>query len=183
MLARRCSALFVWLAVSLAVVGFSGVARAGDPAEEQQPEHDPGTVPPAGTNTNLIIAGAAFSVGWYGVAFGTSYLWTKSPGASDLRVPIAGPFMALAKTGCADRETSCTPFTVVLRTILTTLSAVGQVGGVAVMAEGLFLPSGPRDGQRSAGRARGDRAGFDSVAVVPLATEDGNIGLLLSGEF
>jgi hypothetical protein len=183
----------------LALLAVSSAAWAGDPAEEKNPEHDPAVVPEQGTQTKMMIAGGAIALGWYGVGFGTSYLWQDSPGAHDLRVPVVGPFQALAKTRCADAESGCNTLTLVLRTILTSLSAVGQVGGVAIMGEALFFPkpsstgsSGSTEltaGSGGAGRWRlpereaRDAPGVDSLIVLPLVTEDDGIGLALSAEF
>jgi hypothetical protein len=175
---------------AFAVLQVCTVAHAGDPAEEQNPTHDPSVVPAAGTQTKLMITGGVIALGWYGVGVGTSYLWQDSPGSSDLRVPVVGPIQALTKTRCADAESSCNTFTLVLRTLLTTLSAVGQVGGVAIMGEALFFPkpdssAGGSTAQRwrLPEREARDAPGVDSFMVLPLVTEDDGIGLALSAEF
>jgi len=121
-------------------------ARADEPVQADK-DSNPSAVPPPSTHVNLLLLGAGLTVGWYGAAYGASYLWPDSDGASSLRVPIAGPYMALAKTGCSDREkavSSCGTFTLVLRTILTGLTAVGQTGGVLAMVEGIFVSTGSR---------------------------------------
>jgi hypothetical protein len=173
-------------AITIGLGCVSGSAWAGDPAEEHIKDADPAAVPESGTGTKMFLVGAALTAGWYGAAVGTSYLWTDSPGAHDLRLPVVGPFEALAKTRCADAEHHCNTFTLVLRTLMTTLSAVGQVGGVAVMGEALFLPRGaPRTSVAAvtAAVARGDEPGVDSFTVLPLATEDGKVGLSLDIQF
>lgn len=176
-------------AVALTVLPLSAVAYAGDPDEQQDPTHDPAVVPPQGTQSKMMIAGGAIALGWYGVGVGTSYLWQDSPGSRDLRVPIVGPIQALTKTRCADAEGSCNTFTLVLRTLLTTLSAVGQVGGVAILGEALFFPKPNEASDNAAQRWRlpereaRDAPGVDSLMVLPLVTEDDGIGLALSAEF
>jgi hypothetical protein len=87
-----------------------------------------------------LIAGAASTAAWYGLALGASYAWPDTVGAKDLRIPVAGPWMALSHSGCGD-VADCSKLIVVLRAIATTLDAIGQAGGVAIMAEGLFLPT------------------------------------------
>jgi len=172
--------------VTLAVLTCGGGAWAGDPAQEQAAEHDPTVFPEQGTSTKMLLTGAAIAVGWYGAGVGTSYLWPDSPGASDLRVPVVGPFAALSKTGCGNAEGSCNTFTLILRTILTTLSAVGQVGGVAIMGEALLFPSPatqPTAPRAHALELRRDAPGVDSLLVVPLVTEDNGVGLSLTAEF
>jgi hypothetical protein len=170
-------------AITVGLGCVSGSAWAGDPAEEHIKDADPAAVPESGTGTTMFLVGAAITAGWYGAAVGTSYLWTDSPGAHDLRLPVVGPFEALGKTRCADAEHHCNTFTLMLRTLMTTLSAVGQVGGVAVMGEALFLPhSAPRP-VASARAGGGDKPGVDSFMVLPLATEDGKVGLSLDIHF
>ena len=118
------------------------IASAEEPLAPEA-DTNPSGAPPPSTRPNLVLIGAAVAAGWYGAAYGTSYLWPDSDGASSLRIPVAGPYMALAKTGCSSRESAadCGTFTVVLRTILTSLSAVGQTGGVLAMLEGVFVPT------------------------------------------
>lgn len=177
-------------AAAFAVLPVCSVVWAGDPAEDQNPTHDPAVVPPQGTSTKMMIAGGAIALGWYGVGVGTSYLWQDSPGSHDLRVPVVGPIQALTKTRCSDAESGCNTFTLVLRTLLTSLSAVGQVGGLAIMGEALLFPK--PDGSASGSTAQRwrlperearDAPGVDSLLVLPLVTEDNGIGLALSAEF
>jgi hypothetical protein len=88
----------------------------------------------------LLIAGAATTAAWYGLALGSSYLWPDAVGANDLRIPVAGPWMALSHSGCGG-VSDCSTVIVVLRAIATTLDGIGQAGGLAIAAEGLFLPT------------------------------------------
>ena len=122
-------------------------ARADEPSRPTR--YTPTDFPPESARTGLILAGAGATAAWYGAGVGFSYLWPYAPGAKELRIPVAGPWMSLGKTGCADDDPGCSAFNVVLRAILTTMDAVGQTGGVAVMVEGIFLPTqaesaGPR---------------------------------------
>ena len=153
------------------VLSSPGLAHAEEP---RAPEADtnPTTAPPPSTRPNLVLVGAAVTVGWYGAAYGMSYLWPDSDGASALRVPIAGPYMALAKTGCSSAEPDCGTFTVVLRTILTGLSAVGQTGGVLAMLEGVFVPTSAT----AAPSPRGARREKTHVAIVPTLPASGGSG-------
>ena len=121
---------------------FARSAAADEPVAREV--HDPGAYPPPAVRTNMLIAGAATTVVWYGAAVGFSYWFPDAPGADDLRIPVAGPWMALADTGCADDDPGCSTFIVVLRAILTTIDGVGQAGGLAIMAEALFVPTQER---------------------------------------
>jgi hypothetical protein len=51
--------------------------------------------------------------------------------------------MALANAGCGTSEQGCETLDVVFRSIFTTLSGLGQAGGVLLLTEALFLPAGP----------------------------------------
>src|SRR5262245_58016160 len=111
-------------------------AKADEPTPSGS-SNNPKFYPPPSAQPNLILIGAGVTVGWYGAAFGLSYLWPEAPHATDLRIPVAGPYMALAHSGCSSAERDCGTFTVVIRTVLTGLTAVGQTGGVLAMIEGL----------------------------------------------
>jgi hypothetical protein len=153
-------------------------ARADEPLAPT-PDTNPAVLPDSPAQPNLILIGAVVAAGWYGGAVGLSYLWPDSPGAADLRIPVAGPYMALASTGCGDQELGCGTFLVVVRTVLTSLSAVGQTGGVLAMAEGLFLPTS--SASKAAPSAARDSA---SVRVAPFVSGHGDgLGVGLNGSF
>ena len=160
--------LFAALALSVA-----GNALADEP--ERQVRHDPGAYPPPAARWNMVAAGASVTAFWYGAALGFSYWFPDAPGADDLRIPVAGPWMALADTGCAADDPDCSIIIVILRAVLTTVDAVGQTGGVLVMGESLFLPT-----QTFAPRSR--RASLE-LRPVPLANEKTGFGLGLVGRF
>jgi hypothetical protein len=96
--------------------------------------------PPPSARTNLLLAGALTTAAWYGLALGSSYAWPDTVGANDLRIPVAGPWVALSHSGCGN-VSNCSTVIVVLRAIATTLDGIGQAGGLALAAEGLFLPT------------------------------------------
>lgn len=96
--------------------------------------------PPPSARTNLLIAGAASTAAWYGLALGSSYLWPDTVGAKDLRIPVAGPWIAFSHSGCGN-VSDCSKVIVVLRAIATALDGIGQAGGLGLVAEGLFLPT------------------------------------------
>lgn len=131
----------VLLAVCLAGASAFGARPASADEPERPTRVDTGVYPPSGTQLNLALVGLGATAVWYGAALGFSYAWPDAPGAEALRIPVAGPWMALGETGCADDDPGCSTFTVVLRAILTTMDAVGQTGGVLVAAEAIFLPT------------------------------------------
>ena len=156
----RASAIRPKSGLFLAVAGLCGLAAgmvsrvaAADPNSEatlgepearehlaEVPSVKLDQYPPPSARTNLLVAGAVTTGVWYGLALGSSYLWPDTVGAKDLRIPVAGPWMALSHSGCGN-VSDCSKVIVVLRAVATTLDAIGQASGVAFAAEGLFLPT------------------------------------------
>ena len=99
--------------------------------------------PPPSARRNRLIAGGVTLAAWYGLALGSSYLWPDTVGAKDLRIPVAGPWIAFAHSGCGP-VASCSKTIVVIRAIATLLDGIGQASGVAFVGEGLFLPTQER---------------------------------------
>lgn len=97
-------------------------------------------LPPPSARRDLIIAGAVTTGAWYGLALGSSYLWPDTVGAKDLRIPVAGPWMAFAHSGCGN-VSDCSKVLVVIRAIATALDGIGQASGIAFATEGLFMPT------------------------------------------
>ncbi len=178
----RFSTLALTGSLALATLCAPRPALADEPV---RPTHvDPDVFPPSGTQLKLALVGLGVTSLWYGAAVGSSYAWPDAPGANDLRIPVAGPWMALADTGCADDDPNCSTFTVVLRAILTTMDAVGQAGGVLVAAEALFMPtqeasSAPQ--RQPLPQLR--RAPAASVRPVPFVAGKDGVGLGLVGLF
>ncbi|MBN1611200.1 MAG: hypothetical protein JW940_31495 [Polyangiaceae bacterium] len=155
-------------------------------ADEPVPPEDAGPPrhPSEGTRWGLLGLGAATAAFWYGGAVGLSYAWPSAPQADALRIPVAGPWMALAATGCPGGDPDCSVYIVVLRAVLTGLDGVGQVGGLALMAEAALMPtSGPGGQAQPTTRARHAprRVAFD-VRPIPLVGND-SIGVGLQGHF
>jgi hypothetical protein len=59
----------------------------------------------------------------------------------DLRIPVAGPWIGIANNGCAETEPNCSKSLVIIRTVLMALDGAAQAGSLAVMLEGLFMPT------------------------------------------
>ena len=90
---------------AVALAGSPGLARADEPTREVR--HDPSAYPPPSTQLPLVATGAATTAVWYGLALGGSYLYPTARGADELKIPIAGPWMSLAKTGCPETTPDC----------------------------------------------------------------------------
>jgi hypothetical protein len=139
------------------------------------PPPPPVEYPPSGARAKVLLTGAGVFAGFYGIALGESFAWSKAPYAEKLRIPVAGPWMTIAHAGCAPGEASCTNVLAVIRAVVAGIAAVGQVGGLAVMAEGAFMrtssAAAPKPAKASLFR------GFSVVA-------DGErVGVGLSGAF
>ena len=136
--------------VPRAARSFAGLLAAGllvtaRPATADEPErevrHDPTAFPAPSTRLPLFAIGAATSLVWYGAAVGGAYLYPTANGADELKIPIAGPWMSLAETGCPSTTPDCSTFWMVVGGILKGFSGIGQAGGVLLMVESLFLPT------------------------------------------
>ena len=110
--------------------------------------------PPPSARRNLLLIGLTSTAVWYGGALATSYAVDDPAMAKDLRIPFAGPWMALTHTGCGGGP-DCNTLLVVLGAILTTLDGIGQTAGLALAGEGLFMPTQERPGQSKRARAAG----------------------------
>jgi len=107
-------------------------------------ERDRRSYPPPGTEYKLAVAGLLTTGAFYGAAAGMSYAFPDAPGAKDLRIPVAGPWMAITNNGCRPDEPDCSRVWVVVRTILTAIDGLGQAAGVGMMIESLVLPTQER---------------------------------------
>ncbi|MCL2823211.1 MAG: hypothetical protein FWD57_04405, partial [Polyangiaceae bacterium] len=66
-----------------------------------------------------IVGGLGFAAGVYAIGLSCSLIWPDAPGASDLRIPVVGPWMSLAHTGCPSHNPDCSQGMVWTRAILT----------------------------------------------------------------
>jgi hypothetical protein len=171
---------FAAVCAVLAALATAQPALAEEPLAPQV-DTNPSHYPPPSARTNTFLIGAALTVGWYGAAVGDSYLWQDSRGSAALRIPVAGPFVALGKTGChGSRE--CDLFPAIVRTTLTVLSAVGQVGGVGAMLEGIFVPVSAVSASRAAAAPPLETA-KPHVAFAPAPVGASGLGLGVLGSF
>jgi hypothetical protein len=147
------------------------------PEPNLQPPSRPGAdLPPPGARVTHLVAGAAVTAGSYGLALGASYLFADMRGAKDLRIPVAGPWMALAQTGCPSDDPDCSAIPLVLGAMFQVIDGVTQLGGLAIIGEGLFLNT-------SSSRAAPRKAAGLSVRAVPMDFGRGSAGLGFVGTF
>jgi hypothetical protein len=172
--------------LSFALGAFSLSIAAAGHAEEPVAAADPGAaapapvvdeLPPPGARTALIVSGAATTVVSYGLALGASLLLTEDDlrGSKDLRIPVAGPWMTLGKTGCPTSSPDCSKVPLVFGAIVEIIDGVVQAGGLGIMAEGLFLNTSSAPVRK--------KAEGPTVHAVPLNFEKGGVGLGVVGTF
>jgi hypothetical protein len=172
----RCGAMLLALAASSAI---TEPALADEPVREVR--HDPSAYPAPATRWSLLAVGALTTAAWYGLAYGGSYLYPTARGAEELKIPIAGPWMSLAETGCPETTPDCSTFWMVVGVILKTFDGIGQAGGLLIMAEGLFLPTvEPKPSAAQSTRVLASPE--PRVTIVPTAVP-GGLGVGVAGLF
>ena len=174
------------LGLSLSSLCLAGVAHAQEappgadtaPITSSAATPPPADLPPAGAKTTHIVAGATATVVAYGLALGASFLVSEDDfnGAKDLRIPLAGPWVSLGRTGCPPSDADCSKVQLVIGAALNVIDGVVQAGGLGVIAEGLFLNTS--SAQRPQKKAEGP-----TVHAVPFNFEKGGVGLGVVGTF
>lgn len=135
-------------------------------------------LPPSGTRWNLLLTGVAVTGVSYGLALGASYAWPSARTADELRIPIAGPWMAIADTGCEKNEPNCSTVLLIVTALFTGVDGVLQAGGLGIALESAFLPT-------SSGkpRAKASPSLSPSVRPAPIVAGKDGIGLGVVGTF
>ncbi|MGC4093648.1 MAG: hypothetical protein QM756_38265 [Polyangiaceae bacterium] len=136
----------------------------------------PEQYPPAYARGQLALAGAGMFVGFYGAAVAQSYGWSGATAHERLLIPVVGPWMTIAHAGCTSKESDCSDFIAVVRAVFAGISALGQVGGLAVLGESAFMRTEPP--QPKLARPATIRVQNFSVLTTP-----SSVGLGISGAF
>lgn len=199
LLMRPALPALIGSAIGLATLFAGSPASASEPEASRRYEDD--RLPPAGTQLNVGLAGAAIAVGFYLPVLGASYIWDDAPGASDQRIPVVGPWIAIGRTQlCSDKpfDDDCNDFVIVAGAVLLGLDALGQTGGVAMMLQSIFLNTAPNTAVRGAGgttlysnsfsRRPTDspflwNAGPVELSPAPFVGGGSDLGLALTGRF
>ncbi|NUQ78986.1 MAG: hypothetical protein HUU21_36145 [Polyangiaceae bacterium] len=98
----------------------------------------PRRYPPSSVRPKIIIAGVAVTGLAYGGALLGAALAPDLPGMVDMRIPVVGPWISLAQMDCPADEEDCSA-ELVLRGVLTVADGLMQLGGLAIIGEGIFM--------------------------------------------
>jgi hypothetical protein len=121
------------------LLSWGRAARAqGEPPTAEEIEV---TYPPPSARLGVTLGGVGAALAFYGGAVGLSYAFPDVPGAHDLRIPIAGPWIAIAHNGCLSTDTDCSHEFVAFRSAVEALDGIAQVGSLVIALEGLLMPT------------------------------------------
>jgi len=117
-------------------------------AEEPEPLHRyaDDRLPPPSARLNLMLTGAAMFGISYGAAVGASYLWPDSRGASDLRIPVAGPWMKVGRTRLCSNDPgaeNCQDAARVIGAVIAAIDGLAQAGGLLLITQSIFMSASP----------------------------------------
>jgi hypothetical protein len=164
----RSAALLVLPAALLV----ASAARADDPPPVVV-RYPPSSVRPKMIIGGLAIAGIAYASG-YLVAVGTPAV----PGSEALKVPVVGPWVALAQNNCAPGNPTCGA-SIYGRGALLVLEGLVQIAGLGLAGEGLFMTT---EGSAPKPAQVGWSAGGITFQPTPLVTARVT-GLGITGTF
>jgi hypothetical protein len=185
--------LRVWLGILAAVTAIvvATPARAEPPSNAPRADDEAPEYPPPSARWKTVGVGLAATGVFYGAAAGLSFAYPDVPGIKNLRIPVVGPWLAIGNGGCGT-DTDCTNLLLAARVLLMALDGVAQAGSVAVMFEGLFMPTQeapsapatetPREGPPPNKPSPG--GGEKNLFFVPgPMTVGGGVGLSVVGRF
>jgi hypothetical protein len=139
-----------------------------DEAEEPSLREEVVRYPPTSVRYAIVAGGA----GMFGVAYALSAIsaaaWPDVPASKALYAPVVGPLIALGNSGCAENDPDCGAI-VYVRGVLYVVDTLVQLGGLALVTEGLVMTT----------EAEPDAP---SVSLVPLVTPT-TTGVGLIGRF
>jgi hypothetical protein len=129
------------VALAVAMMATASGAWAEPPAQSEASESEPPEYPPPSARWKVAGVGLGAAAVFYGAAAGLSYVYPDEPGMKDLRTPIVGPWVGISHNGCSASEPDCSTILVAVRSLLMALDGVAQVGSLAVVLEGIFMPT------------------------------------------
>ncbi len=106
--------------------------------------------PPSSTRWKLILGGVGLTGVAYGATLASGLIWPDVPGSGAMRIPLVGPWIALAKNACAPDSPDCGAILYV-RGALEIMSGIVQASGLGLVGEGIFITT-EADGKPKAAR-------------------------------
>lgn len=133
-------------------------ARADEP--EPVAVYHPDRVPPPSAKLALGLTGGGLFGLAYGAALASSFAWEGDAGASDLRIPLVGPWMKVGRTElCEEEVDGCSNALQVFGAVGAGFGGVFQAAALVLVIDAILLPSAPTVAQSGG-------SGF--VRVVPI---------------
>lgn len=131
----------------LAAAAAAAGLLASPSARAEEPPPEPLRYPPSSVRPKLVAGGLLITGIGYGAAFLGSEAAPNWPGATELKVPVIGPWWTLALNGCPADDPGCDAFQY-LRAGLLVLDGLVQAAGLAIVAEAIVMkteaaPSAP----------------------------------------
>jgi hypothetical protein len=123
----------------------------------------------------VLFTGLAVSGISYGAVLGASYIWPDNHLSDELRVPLAGPWMAIARAGCPADEPGCSKVWMVVSGIFIGIDGALQAGGLGIALESAFMPTASAKPRK--------RSEAPTVRPVPVVTGRNGVGLGVAGTF
>jgi len=164
---QRLAVILTLAVVSVSATARAQDAEKEKPAAAETAQAAPASdahYPPPSTRLKVLGTGVFLTAAAWGVAFGVARAWPElpcvlntqggiyvypgttatpcssgPPGSTQLQIPIVGPWLALAKSGCAVDEPNCSVAKPVLRGVGYVVDGVVQLGGLALIAEALVM--------------------------------------------
>lgn len=132
--------------VALAVLFAAGAAHA-QTSEEMVVRY-----PPPLVRLKLAAVGVALTGAAWGASFAAAQAWPEvtqptdgtvvssgPPGSNQLKIPIVGPWIALAGSGCSSDNPGCSSGVIVARGFLYVLDGIVQLAGLGLIAEAIVM--------------------------------------------
>jgi hypothetical protein len=188
--------------IAISTLAHSTTAVADEPAAVHRFVDD--KLPPPRARGKVLLAGTLITGLFYLPVLGASYIWPDQRGASDLRIPVVGPWMTLGQTRLCNADPNadadCNNFLRVTGAVLLAFDGLGQAGGVAVMLQSLFMRTGSGSAeqasespsefsalsslpQRPPNRPLTYRSGDFEMTPVPMVGAGSDLGLAFIGQF
>jgi hypothetical protein len=196
-MSKRLGPILAILALSAAVP--ARALADDDEKKEEKKSFDTDVVaaldryPPFSTRFKVLAAGIVVTGTAWGVSYGIARGWPEAPchvtlvgaygpdgktpcssgppGYNQLGIPIVGPWIALAKSGCPTDNPTCQTGSIVGRGVAYVLDGIIQAAGLALVVEAVVMKTEPADSNKTSAFALRYRG--VEVRPVPLTTAGG----------